>query len=148
MKLKSDEQSMLDGAEGLAKQKAMELLVKYAEGLGAESFVDTDNVLLNCGVLQDIDFVKKIVPSLDPDEIASKFYLDSDDLVVVDRVKAFTTNNIFRDQSYPDVHRGGKQQCELVYKMEKFSERIGILPTRFAVTTAFASTWCAPPYRR
>lgn len=35
---------MLDGAEGLAKQKAMELLVRYAEALGAERFADTQNV--------------------------------------------------------------------------------------------------------
>src|SRR5579863_3256701 len=35
---------MLDGAFGVAKQKAMDLLVRYAEALGAERFVDTSNV--------------------------------------------------------------------------------------------------------
>jgi len=35
MKLKRDEQEILDGKEGPAKQKAMALLVKYAEGLDA-----------------------------------------------------------------------------------------------------------------
>ena len=35
---------MLDGAKGGAKQKAMELLVRYAEALGAERFVDTRNI--------------------------------------------------------------------------------------------------------
>jgi hypothetical protein len=35
---------MLDGTGGVAKQKAMELLVRYAEALGAERFVDTNNV--------------------------------------------------------------------------------------------------------
>lgn len=36
MKLTDDDQAMLDGKEGLARQKAMELLVKYGEALGAE----------------------------------------------------------------------------------------------------------------
>jgi predicted aconitase len=32
---------MLEGKQGSAKQKTMELLVKYAEALGAEKFIDT-----------------------------------------------------------------------------------------------------------
>ena len=44
MRLTDDEKAMLDGAEGLAQQKAMELLVRYAEALGAENFVDTTNI--------------------------------------------------------------------------------------------------------
>ena len=42
--LADDEKAMLDGARGIAKQKAMELLVRYAKALGAERFVDTKNV--------------------------------------------------------------------------------------------------------
>jgi len=44
MILADDEKAMLDGAGGVAKQKAMELLVRYAQALGAERFVDTSNV--------------------------------------------------------------------------------------------------------
>jgi hypothetical protein len=44
MILADDEKAMLGGASGVAKQKAMELLVRYAEALGAERFVDTHNV--------------------------------------------------------------------------------------------------------
>ena len=44
MRLTDSEQAMLDGREGKAKQKAMDLLVRYAEALGAERFVDTTNV--------------------------------------------------------------------------------------------------------
>ena len=36
MKLTDHEQAMLDGSEGRAKQKAMDLLVRYGEALGAE----------------------------------------------------------------------------------------------------------------
>src|ERR1700722_6575632 len=42
--LAADEKAMLDGAGGVAKQKAMELLVRYAQALGAERFVDTKNI--------------------------------------------------------------------------------------------------------
>ena len=44
MKLTDGERAMLDGRHGKAQQKAMELLVRYAEALGAERFVDTTNV--------------------------------------------------------------------------------------------------------
>src|ERR1700722_5721095 len=44
MYLADDEKAMLDGAGGVAKQKAMELLVRYARALGAERFVDTQNI--------------------------------------------------------------------------------------------------------
>jgi predicted aconitase len=44
MRLRDDEKAMLDGELGKAKQKAMELLVRYAEALGCDNFVDTTNV--------------------------------------------------------------------------------------------------------
>jgi len=44
MILADDEKAMLDGAGGVAKQKAMELLVRYATALGADRFVDTKNI--------------------------------------------------------------------------------------------------------
>lgn len=44
MRLADDEKAMLDGTQGLARQKAMELLVRYAEALGADRFVNTNNV--------------------------------------------------------------------------------------------------------
>jgi len=44
MILADDEKAMLDGAGGIARQRAMELLVRYAEALGAERFVDTKNI--------------------------------------------------------------------------------------------------------
>ena len=44
MQLTDQERAMLDGQSGRARQKAMELLVRYAEALGADRFVDTANV--------------------------------------------------------------------------------------------------------
>ena len=42
--LSDAERAMLDGERGPAVQKAMDLLVRYAEALGAEDFVETNNV--------------------------------------------------------------------------------------------------------
>ena len=44
MRLTDVEKAMLDGSGGKARQKAMELLVRYAQALGAERFVETTNV--------------------------------------------------------------------------------------------------------
>jgi len=126
--LAPDERAMLDGKEGLAKRKAMELLVKYAEALGAEKFINTNNVTLTAGTLPDLPLVQRVVPNLDADEIASKFYFDSDDLIVLDKVKAFsTTNSYFIDQRYPELQRGGVPACELSKKMMDYCKRVGIV---------------------
>jgi predicted aconitase len=126
--LARDEQDMLEGKEGPAKQKAMELLMKYAEGLGADRFVDTNNVTVIVGSIPDIKIVERVIPSLDADEIASKFLLDSDETVVLDKVKAFTTTNAtFRDQRYPELQRGGKAHCDLLQKMVDYLKRVGVI---------------------
>src|SRR5204863_817470 len=44
LRLTDDEKAMLDGHRGKATQKAMDLLVRYAEALGADRFLDTKNV--------------------------------------------------------------------------------------------------------
>ncbi len=44
MNLTDAEKAMLDGSLGKARQKAMQLLVRYAEALGAQRFVETTNV--------------------------------------------------------------------------------------------------------
>ena len=77
---------MLDGAEGRAKQKAMELLVRYAEALGAERFVDVTNV---AGVpAQPTPFLAAYYKDFPGGQhaIFSHFDLDSDELVEMPRV--------------------------------------------------------------
>ena len=75
---------MLDGRDGKARQKAMELLVRYAEALGAERFVDTCNV---AGVPGSANpFLQRYYAGKDADgldAIFSYFDLDSDELVEV-----------------------------------------------------------------
>jgi hypothetical protein len=82
MRLKEDERAMLDGAEGPAVRKAMEMLVRYAEALGAETFVDTTNV----GGYMIADLISfRRFGSLDA--VFSEWCLDSDTVVEFPRVK-------------------------------------------------------------
>jgi predicted aconitase len=81
--LADDEKRMLDGEQGVACQKAMELLVRYANALGAESFVDTRNIAGVPGSSNPFlnDYFRDQGPTYDV--IFSRFDLDSDELVEV-----------------------------------------------------------------
>ena len=126
MKLTGDELDMLWGKQGLARQKAMELLVLYGEALGAEQFADTNNVTL-C-ICPGMESLRRMSPSLDMDEYASKDSLDSAETVVIDKLKAFTTSNAtYRDYAYPELQKGGKEACDAAYIAEKYCQRIGIV---------------------
>jgi predicted aconitase len=80
--LTDDEKAMLDGRHGKARQKAMDLLVRYAEALGAERFVDTRNV---AGVPGSANaFLQQYYKDKGGpggDAIFSYFDLDADELV-------------------------------------------------------------------
>jgi predicted aconitase len=82
---------MLDGRHGKAKQKAMDLLVRYASALGAERFVDTNNV---AGVPGSANpFLQRYYADKSTDEydaIFSFFDLDSDELVEAPRAEVHT----------------------------------------------------------
>ena len=49
MKLSDNEKKMLDGDEGLPKQKAMELIVRYGKVIGAEELCPVTWADLFCG---------------------------------------------------------------------------------------------------
>ena len=87
MRLTDSEKAMLDGAQGKACQKAMELLVRYGEALGAEGFVDTNNVAGVPGsanpFLQNYYLGDTGGGRSEYDVIFSRFDLDSDELVDV-----------------------------------------------------------------
>jgi predicted aconitase len=91
MKLTDQEHAMLDGRKGKARQKAMELLVRYGEALGAERFVTTDNI---AGVPGSSNpFLQQYYRQHGGggyDAIFSFFDLDSDELVEVPKAAAQT----------------------------------------------------------
>jgi predicted aconitase len=85
MQLKDDERAMLDGHRGPARQKAMELLVRYARALGCEEFVDVTNV---AGVPGQVNpFLDEYYGDRDNDydSIYSRYDLDSETVVEIPR---------------------------------------------------------------
>src|SRR5688572_20309825 len=84
------ERAMLDGEQGPAVQKAMDLLVRYAEALGAEDFVETNNVAGVPG--SSPKWVKEYYAADGGDyrAVFSRFDLDSDEVVDVPRMNAFS----------------------------------------------------------
>jgi predicted aconitase len=87
LKLTDSEQAMLDGHEGKARQKAMELLVRYGEALGAERFVDTTNVAGVPAYYSPVllDYYGATADDA-YDVIYSRFDLDSDEVVEIPRM--------------------------------------------------------------
>jgi predicted aconitase len=92
MTLTDDEKAMLDGAGGAAKQKAMELLVRYGEALGAERFVDTNNVagVPGSSTLFLQNYYQKHAGTGGYEAIFSLYDLDSDVIVPVPKAQAYT----------------------------------------------------------
>jgi predicted aconitase len=88
---------MLDGRTGKGRQKAMELLVRYAEALGCERFVNTTNVAGVPG--STTPFLANYFKDRPggADKIFSYFDLDSDELVEVPNV---TTHSCHLQSGY------------------------------------------------
>ena len=89
MRLSDDEKSMLDGNEGPARQKAMDLLVRYGEALGAERLVDTRNV---CGTMgATMPFLREYAAQCGGlDAVFSEFSLDSAEVVEIPKAKVYS----------------------------------------------------------
>ncbi len=91
MKLTAGEQAMLDGKDGKAKQKAMDLLLRYGEALGAERFVDTNNV---CGTVgASTPFLRDYGSRHGGlDAVFSEFNLDSAEVVEIPKVSVYSSH--------------------------------------------------------
>lgn len=110
VKLSTVEQAMLDGQDGPAVAKAMDLLVRYAEALGAEDFVETDNVAGVPG--SSPQWVKDFYAADGGDyrAVFSRFDLDSDEVVDIPRMNAFSCHlqggmdpEMWRDQGMTEA---------------------------------------------
>ena len=82
MELSDSEKRMLDGEEGLLKQKAMEKVVQYANVLGAEELCKVTKAHLFCGSHPYLGAMK----SDDFDEVVSEMHFCSPEKVIFDRV--------------------------------------------------------------
>ena len=86
MLLSDDEERMYAGEQGPAVQKAMDLLVRYGEALGAERLADTQNV---CGA--NVFTPRQRALGGDSEDAAfSRLSLDSDEIVEMPRVKVLS----------------------------------------------------------
>lgn len=127
MRLTADEQSMLDGKEGPARQKAMDLLVRYGEALGAERLVDTNNVCATVGATMPFlrDFAANHPGGLDA--VFSEFSLDSAEVVEIPRVKVFSCHlQQGVDPAHAQVQGIGPEVVKVYRDGEAFSGRIGV----------------------
>jgi predicted aconitase len=126
MKLTDDEKAMLDGKEGAAKQKAMELLVRYGEALGAERLVNTNNV---CGTMVSANpFLREFAARYGGyDAVFSEFNLDSSEVVEIPSVKAFSCQLIQSfDPDHWEIQGVPRELYDSHKENEAFSARIGI----------------------
>ena len=123
MKLAKDEQEMLNGKQGRAKQRAMEILVQYGEALGAERLIETNNVHLLIGFHP----YPEVVTARDTDELVSKFFLDTDERIMVDYVKSFNTTHIWAMDIDQWQAMGAPESLhELMEAIRKYCIRTGI----------------------
>jgi predicted aconitase len=129
MNLTDTEKMMLDGREGLAVQKAMELLVRYGDALGAECLVDTNNV---CGAVtaptpEKLEMVK--IQGLDHALHAgfSEMNLDSNEVIEVPRVKVYTCQLIQRfGPDTAGLHEGSRELLDLQKQSDEFFGARGV----------------------
>lgn len=126
MRLTDTERAMLDGAEGAARQRAMDLLVRYGEALGAERLVEVTNVAGTWSsttpwVQADLDRPD------DFDTIFSRFNLDADDVVETPRTVVSTCQLIHGIDTRNHALQGfSDEQAELQRKSEKFFGARGV----------------------
>ena len=129
MNLTDTEKRMLEGREGLAVQKALELLVRYGDALGAERLVDTNNV---CGAVtaptpEKMEMVK--IKGLEHALNAgfSEMNLDSDTVIEVPRVKVYTCQLIQRfGPDTAGLHDGSRELLDLQEDSDKFFGARGV----------------------
>jgi len=106
MRLTDDEKAMRDGVRGAAKARAMDLLIRYGEALGAERLVETNNV---AGAFNASTPSVRALAARGFDAVYSELNLDSDAVVETPRMAVNTCQLItgidnakWRLQGIPD----------------------------------------------
>jgi predicted aconitase len=127
VKLTYDEKAMLEGREGLAKQKAMELLIQYGEALGAEKLVDTDNVCGSMGVAKN-PFSQEFIAELGgEDALFSELNLNTPEVVQMPRVKAFSCQlEQFMDPNHWQTMGMSRDHYEAHVAREELEAQMGV----------------------
>jgi len=121
--LTDDEKYMLDGHEGKAVQKAMELLVKYGDALGAERFCNVTNVMGAFQLESVADWpCCNTIPS-----IFSQLGFDSDEILEDIKVKVPSYyNQSYMDPEYYPLFGRTKEDYDLYMEHEEFMKKAGM----------------------
>ena len=129
MQLTDVEKAMLDGQQGPAIQKAMDLLVRYGNALNAERLVETNNIVASVSATTPFmrDFAKQ---NGGMDAVFSQFSLDSDEVVRIPKIKAFTTHTQLGFDPAQAARMGVDEETVHFYrKGEAFTTGLGIQAT-------------------
>ena len=129
MNLTAEESAMLDGRDGPAVQKAMDLLMRYGRALGAERLVKTNNVVASVSATTPFmrDFASK---KGGMDAVFSEFSLDSDETVRIPKVRTFTTHTQLGFDTEQAQRMGVDEQAvQFFRKGEAFTTGLGIQAT-------------------
>lgn len=126
MRLTDVEKAMRDGEHGAAVAKAMDLLIRYGEALGAEALVETRNV---CGtVTATTPFLRDFALQKGGlDAVFSEFNLDSQDVVATPKVRAFSSHLQLGFDPHHPVEMGVSEEIVQFYKKsEAAAAKMGV----------------------
>ena len=126
MQLTDEEKAMRDGRDGAAVARAMDLLVRYGEALGAEGLIETRNV---CGtVTATTPFMRDFAMAKGGlDAVYSEFNLDSQEVVSVPKVRAFSSHlQLGFDPHHPKEMGISEQVLEFYHRSEAMAARMGV----------------------
>ena len=133
MKLTDIEKAIYEGRDGPAKQRAMDLLVRYGEALGAERLCETNNV---AGAFNASTPSVRALVAKGFDAVYSELNLDSSDVVPIPKMAVNTCqlitgidNDKWRTQGIPE------ELAEQQKKAEKHFGALGI--NMFATCTPY-----------
>jgi predicted aconitase len=123
MQLTDYEKQMRDGDHGAAKARAMDLLIRYGEALGAEKLVETNNVAGTWAVANPIlkDFAKSM------DAVFSEFNLDSDEIVETPPTETYAVQLIQGiDPASPEMRANTGDAAESQQAGERYFGKRGV----------------------
>lgn len=124
MRLTDHEKAMLDGQHGAARARAMDLLVRYGEALGAERLVETTNV---AGAFNASTPSIRHIAEQGFDKVYSELNLDSDETVEIPRMAVPTCQLITGiDNDNWQVQGVDPALAELQKQSERFLGQRGV----------------------
>lgn len=125
MHLSDEEKAMLDGRDGPAVQKAMDLLVRYGEALDAERLVSTHNVCAT--ITSTTPFQRDFARAKGGmDAVFSEFSLDSQEVVPIPKFKVFTSHlQLGFDPAQPERMGLDEQTVRFYERSERHAASLG-----------------------